>query len=289
MIVNVEGLVQYVQNFIAMQARAANAESLVVGVSGGVDSAVVYALAAGTGLPVHGVVMPCDSTPSAMERAYEVLDTFGGNRTRVNLEDAFDSIKEQAFEFRTAGIEIPASNQAAAESALRSCLRAPTLDYVSKLYNGIIVGTGNRDEDEVTRYFQKRGDGAVDISPIAKLHKSEVYELARHLGVPESVINAVPSADLLGQDSGQEDEASLGMTYDEIEKATRIVEQLFDGRTQGEAFLEAVKIMKKLETKNDRLIEVFTKLGHMEKNSRHKENPNLPVCNVRNPAYGFVE
>jgi NAD+ synthetase len=152
--------------------------------------------------------MPCHSSLGSITRANELIDTLNLRAFHVDLTSAFESIASQV-----GGVQ--RSN--ASDGALRSCLRAPTLDFVAKLTNGIIVGTGNRDEDEMTRYFQKRGDGAVDCSPIAKLHKSEVYQLLWWLGCPESIISATPSADLWGPDSGQEDEKEVGMTYQEIE------------------------------------------------------------------------
>jgi NAD+ synthase len=150
---------------------------------------------------------------------------------------------------------------------------------VGKVYNGLIVGTGNRDEDEVTRYFQKRGDGCVDISPIAQLHKSEVYQLSEYLGVPQSILDATPTADLWGPDSGQTDEGQLGLTYKEVEWGIRQAEA--SGGTRQEHFYAAA-----LLNYSDREKQVLTTLGVMEETSRHKENPSLPVCPIR--SSGFV-
>lgn len=288
----------FIVGWIEAVARSAKAKSLVVGVSGGVDSAVVLALAKRTTLPVHAVYMPCHSSPSSKTRAQEAVAAANAdirvteeNMTQpsldfyvVDLEESFQDIEEQV----TADSDVDAATVSTASSSLRSTLRAPVLDYVAKLYNGVVIGTGNRDEDEVTRYFQKRGDGAVDASPIAKLHKSEVYELAKYLGVPQSIIDAAPSADLLGPDSGQTDEEALGLTYAQIEQATRLVESIY-GTTQGEAFLQLARTFGKFGAPDTTITAVLEKLGKMEMVSRHKSNPSIPVCNVREPAMGLVE
>lgn len=287
MVKDLQGTVDFISGWIKEQAEGAHAKSLIVGISGGVDSALVAALCAKTGMLTVGVQMPCHSSPNSLARGQEVINAFKlQNFHTVNLEKAFDCIREQVANFWASGdltLNDPKPTQEAVErfqgaeatGALRSCLRAPTLDFVGKIYQGIIVGTGNRDEDEVTRYFQKRGDGCVDISPIAKLHKSEVYELSKFLGVPQSVLDAKPSADLWGPDSGQEDEKQLGLTYDEIEWGIRYAEEQVDG-TRYEHFAIA-----SVSSVAERQASVLVKLAHMERSSRHKENPNLPVCNVR--------
>lgn len=289
MIKDLQKTVEHVSNWIIKQAENSRAQSLVVGISGGVDSAVVAGLCAKTGIRTIGVLMPCHSSPSSISRGLEVVNTFKIAAHTVNLEKAFESIVSQVTSEGYFGLivnEVKSDPSYLAQTgALRSCLRAPTLDFVSKLHDGIIIGTGNRDEDEVTRYFQKRGDGCIDISPIAKLHKSEVYQLAEYLGVPTSIIQAVPSADLWGPDSGQEDEKQLGMDYKEIEWGIRTAEMHSSGSTRDVAFIEAANH----GGHNDRQKLVLRTLGQMEMESRHKENPNLPVCDVRAFGLGLVE
>lgn len=261
--------------WIKERASEAKARSLVVGISGGVDSALVGGLCARTGLPAVGVLMPCHSSPSSIKLGEAVIETFKLGRQYVDLADAFDSISTQV-----ATREAPDRKTT---GSLRSCLRAPTLDYVAKIHGGIVVGTGNRDEDEVTRYFHKRGDGAVDISPIAKYHKSEVYELARFLGVPAAVLNAVPSADLWGPDSGQADESELGITYPEIEWAMREAQVHGGGQLYGD--VDAAKLRSALDRRRAQLTErqraVLETLAAMEQASRHKATPNIPVFDAR--------
>ncbi len=261
--------------WIKEKIEEAGAKTAVVGLSGGADSALVAILCQQV-VPTFVVKMPCHSSPSSLARADELIGAFPKLQPiRVDLIEAFQSIAHQVN--ATLGHD---SNNAS-DGALRSCLRAPTLDFVAKRVNGLIVGTGNRDEDEVTRYFQKRGDGCVDISPIAKLHKSEVYQLLTYLKCPKSIIDAIPSADLWGPNSGQEDEKELGLTYKEIEWAIGFNErsEIFDydecNNYDSKPFPRA-----ELLTLTPRQFEVLKKVAHLEKISRHKaELP--PVFDIR--------
>ena len=275
MITNLEIAAQYISDWIKERAEMAHAKTLVVGISGGVDSALVLALCKKTGMPVVGVMMPCHSSPSSLDRGKELLDQFQVLYHTVDLSGAHDLILNQIANQGFLG-NVERAKSREAQGALRSCLRAPTLDFVGKVYDGIIVGTGNRDEDEVTRYFQKRGDGCVDISPIAQLHKSEVYQLARHLEIPQSILSATPTADLWGPNSGQTDEGQLGLTYDEVEWGIRLAEK--NGGTRKENF---DLVLKKLPGLEERSKHVLRRLGTMEEISRHKENPAMPICPIR--------
>lgn len=273
--------------WIHLRKRISGADALVLGVSGGVDSAVVAGLCALTSVKTVGVVMPCHSSPDSIVRADEVISVFGLYKHFVNLDAAYESISRQALGNHEAEL-LAGKNPNGVFGALRSCLRAPTLDFVGKAYNGLIVGTGNRDEDEVTRYFQKRGDGCVDISPIAKYHKSEVYQLAVALGVPASVIKAVPSADLWGPNSGQADEKELGMTYDEVEwgiqfaQRTSKIPLTATGGVSSMQFHDAVNMAGILGVSlSDRQRQILFDLSNLERKSRHKANPNLPVFDAR--------
>lgn len=235
MILNLEKTTEYLVNWLVERLEEAGARGCVVGVSGGVDSAVTLAIAARAarkrGGACVGVIMPCHSSEGSTSRGEETIKAVSAHadipieRQFIPLETAFTSIVESLRFQLEAGDELDVKafgeTQAFSQSALRSCLRAPVLDYVAKCYNALVVGTGNRDEDEIFRYYQKRGDGAVDNNPLAALHKSEVYQLAAHLGVPQSVIDAPPTADLLGPDANQTDEGDLGVTYAEIEWLTR--------------------------------------------------------------------
>jgi NAD+ synthase len=287
MIRNVEEAIQATADWIQTRARVSRAQSLVLGISGGVDSAVVAGICARTNLPVVGVIMPCHSSPASIARAEEVIKAFGLKRHFVDLAAAHDTIVSQV----TTDLkkeDVTSRDRNWVHGALRSCLRAPTLDFVTKAYEGIIVGTGNRDEDEVTRYFQKRGDGCVDISPISKYHKSEVYQLAQALSVPISVISAVPSADLWGPDSGQEDEKELGITYPEIEWAMQFAQRYSSIPLTTTGGVTSVQLNGALTMARNlgvdvshRQERVLITLMRLEETSRHKANPNLPVFDAR--------
>jgi NAD+ synthase len=267
-ILNLEAVAVAITKWIEERAQDAHAETAVFGLSGGVDSALVALLVKRSNkLGALGVLMPCHSSPSSLARANELAAKIGLNTVTVDLAQAHEVIASQVD---SGLLKIPNVKDKASEGALRSCLRAPTLDYVAKRVNGIIVGTGNRDEDEVTRYFQKRGDGSVDISPIAKLHKSEVYQLARFLGCTDAILDAVPSADLWGPDAGQTDEGQLGVTYAEIEWAISLNDRYpgiffsVDGSGWGRLTTEgAMKL-------TDRQKYVLVTLQKMEVASRHK-------------------
>lgn len=262
-------VVEELVKWIKTQVEGAGATGAVFGLSGGADSALV-ALLCKKAFPENsvGVLMPCHSSKSSLDRAYELAGQINLTTVCVDLSKAHDSIVGQ---LRT-------SNNRMHGAGLRSCLRAPTLDYVAKLQNALIVGTGNRDEDELARYYQKRGDGAVDISPIAQLHKSEVYQLLKFLGCPQSIVDAVPTADLWGPDSGQQDEQEMGISYPEMEWAIKENERtsiVTPDRPNGFE-MDAMFVLKYTA----RQVEVIEKLRAMEKSSRHKANMP-PVYNIR--------
>lgn len=275
---NPKALAEAISNWIQKQAGIAHAKTAVFGLSGGVDSALVALLCKRVFPNAVGVNMPCHSSDSARTRAKEFADKIGLHMITVDLGKCHDLLVDRT-EAQLLNLNIDFEHSNGTEGALRSCLRAPTLDYVAKKLGGIIVGTGNRDEDEFTRYYQKRGDGAVDISPIAKLHKSEVYELAKHLGCTEAILTATPTADLWGPDSGQADEKQLGLTYQEVEWAIRQFDRF--GKFDDEATLNFNVSEGSFKDYSDREQHVMVTLALMEINSRHKENPNLPVFNPR--------
>lgn len=278
-VVNPEATVKAIGTWIQERLTEAHATTAVVGVSGGADSALVASICKRNNIPTVGVLMPCHSSPDSVARAREMVAQLEIPFVEVNLEAAFSSIVSQTTfsTFKSASPQVHLANNAS-EGALRSCLRAPTLDYVAKLTNGLIVGTGNRDEDEVTRYFQKRGDGAVDISPIAKLHKSEVYELLRYLKAPASIINAVPSADLWGPNAGQEDEKELGLSYADVEWGIRELNDTVYGWDIRDDIRSGSTTY--LSTYTPQQVNVLTKLVNMDNASSHKSE-GIPVFSVR--------
>jgi len=299
MITNLEGLTKFLVGWIQERAKESRTTNGCVGLSGGIDSAVVFALCCRAFPETVGVMMPCHSSGESVSRAKEVLTSqaalgYGTRGITVDLEAAWTSI--------VGAVALPAgADEKFCYGSLRSCLRAPTLDFVAKAYDSLVYGTGNRDEDEVFRYYQKRGDGCVDNNPIVGLHKSEVRQLAAHLGLPQSVIDAVPTADLWGTDGNQTDEGELGLTYDEIEWVTRMADthdilavregfepdatdsdflglggvDLYDDGLPDDSKLEPSDAFREeyADKFTDRQFEIIEKAFHMERVSRHKAEP----------------
>lgn len=308
MIINYKQTSDYISNWIKSYATKAGAKSLVLGLSGGIDSALCALLCKRTGMRLVMVNMPCHSSDSAYNRAKEFADDIGFNLLKVDLSEAHAVISNQFMKQVFPSPEWDFESKGSA-GGLRSCLRAPTLSFLAHATNGLIVGTGNRSEDRITRYFQKFGDGCVDFSPIADLWKSEVYALFKFLAEEDNggtmssgaaaIYYAKPSADLWGADSGQEDEKELGVSYDEIEwadredVATQWVMEGIAGHNQdvpGIIFLdESPEKHERWATYTDRQKQVIKLMWKMEKTSRHKANPNMPVCYVHDGCIKLAE
>ena len=188
-------------------------QSLVVGVSGGIDSAVVSTLCAETGLPTFPLGMPIhqdsdqeslsDSHLTSLERRYKNVKTL-----KFNLTEVFEKFKKSLGEYAHDDLALANS---------RSRLRMTTLYQIAGKYNGIVVGTGNKVEDYGVGFYTKYGDGGVDIAPIADLYKTEVWELGKYLGVSKEIIEASPTDGLW--DDKRTDEDQLGASYAQLEEA----------------------------------------------------------------------
>lgn len=194
--------------------------SCITSVSGGIDSAVTLALCSKAktiaGSPIKhvvGVCQPIHSSAWALARGKENIAAFNAEEITVDQTDLHSQLRKMVD--TAVGIE----GGSFATGQLRSYMRTPVGYYVAQLYSqkgapGIVMGTGNQDEDGYLAYFCKAGDGVVDVQLISDLHKSEVFIVAKALRVPESTIVAPPSADLW---DGQTDEDELGFTYDFVE------------------------------------------------------------------------
>ena len=206
--------------WLRQRITAATARGFVVGLSGGIDSAVVARLCQlATPGQVAGVIMPCGSDARDEADAGLVADTFSLPVIRVDLEPAYEALLAQA---RSAVDALPNEvrlrvDESAGRLALgnvRPRLRMATLYYVANSLDYLVAGTGNRSELTIG-YFTKHGDGGVDCLPIGHLLKSQVRTLAQELGVPQAIIDKSPSAGLW---IGQTDESEMGFSYADLER-----------------------------------------------------------------------
>jgi NAD+ synthase len=190
----------------------ANIDSFVVGISGGIDSALVSTLCARTGKPTIVVSIPIHQATDQLERAYKHINWLKENYSNVesytkDLSVLFDNFKSL---FGTPEHKLALANS-------RSRLRMVTLYQIAGMHNGLVVGTGNKVEDFGVGFFTKYGDGGVDISPIGDLTKTEVKVMARELGIIEDILVAKPTDGLWDDDRTDEDQ--MGATYEELEWA----------------------------------------------------------------------
>ena len=202
-------LTQHLIDWIGAEVTAGGGGGAVFGLSGGIDSAVVTALAK-KAFPHHtlGVVMPCHSEPQDAADGALVAHHFGVAVTTVDLGPVYDLLLET---LAASSSDLPESRLATAN--LKPRLRMTTLYAFANQLGYRVLGTGNRSEIAVG-YYTKYGDGGADLLPLGSLVKSEVRELARRLGVPERIIDKPPSAGLWAD---QTDETEMGLTYEELD------------------------------------------------------------------------
>lgn len=201
----------------------AKAKGVVLGLSGGIDSAVVAALCKRV-YPDDTLclIMPCYSNPQDEEDAKLVAEKLNLKVERVVLDSVYDALR--------AAVGSQDTDHRLLLGNIKSRLRMVTLYYFAGKYNYLVAGTSNKSELTIG-YFTKYGDSGADILPIADFVKTEVYELARYLEIPEEIINKKPTAGLW---KDQTDEGEMGMTYEELDnyilygKATDIVKDKID-------------------------------------------------------------
>lgn len=253
---NTEKTTQYIVSWLKDYTLKANTKGFVVGISGGIDSAVTSTLCALTGLPTLCVEMPIHQDPKQVSRGKEHI---------VQLQQRFNNVSNSIADL-TSVFETFKNNMPETTSSdlldltlanTRARLRMTTLYYFAGLNQYLVAGTGNKVEDFGVGFYTKYGDGGVDLSPIADLMKSEVYALGKHLNVPNSILNAAPTDGLFGDSRTDEDQ--LGASYDELEWAMNTLKN---------------GVPNNLSTREKEVLERYNKL---HKANQHKMNP-IPVC-----------
>ena len=206
--------VKYISNWIKsyVDQMPSRAESLVVGISGGIDSSVSSTLSAMTGLKTIVLSMPIKQKENQHDLSLKhqkwLVEKFKNVEAHtINLNELFQSFSSTLNKFE--------NEHGFANSRAR--LRMATLYQVAAANNGIVVGTGNKVEDFGVGFYTKYGDGGVDISPIADCNKTQVWELGKELGILKEIIDAPPTDGLW--DDGRTDEGQLGLQYSELEEA----------------------------------------------------------------------
>ena len=224
---NSENTINYISNWIKDYVSSQDFQpvSLVIGVSGGIDSAVTSALCAKTGFKTIAVSMPIKQNSTQHNLSLKHLDWLKKNYDNVEtqtiqLDNVFQSFENTMKDFN--------NNLAFANS--RSRLRMVTLYQIAQANKGIVVGTGNKVEDFGVGFYTKYGDGGVDISPIADCKKTDVWNIGKSLGVIDEIIKAAPTDGLW--DDSRNDESQLGLTYEQIEDAMENSESEYFKRYQ---------------------------------------------------------
>jgi NAD+ synthase len=248
-------VIKYIVNWLLQYSEKSRTDGFVIGISGGIDSAVTSTLCALTGKKVICLNMPIHQQKNEYDRGQQHIAWLKGNYKNVvsyevELSQPFQSITE-AF---------PAEIQDWLTMAnTRARLRMTTLYAFASHYKMLVAGTGNKIEDFGIGFFTKYGDGGVDLSPIADLMKSEVYALAKELGVVTSIQEAAPTDGLFAD--GRNDEDQIGASYDELEWAMN-----FSSNANAD-----------YQLLNPRQKEVMVIYQQRHAANRHKIDP-IPVC-----------
>jgi len=250
---------KYIVDWLKDYATKAHVNGFVVGVSGGIDSALTSTLCAMTGFKTVCVEMPIHQDKKQVNRALEHIKQLGNrfdnvSSTKIDLTESYETFKKTVSHLeKTASEEITLANT-------RARLRMTSLYYIAGLQGLLVAGTGNKVEDFGVGFYTKYGDGGVDLSPIADLLKSEVYELAAYLKVPTAIQNAAPTDGLFGDSRTDEDQ--LGASYDELEWAMKITENKYT--------------LDNFSKREQEVLQIYTKLN---KANQHKMLA-IPVCTI---------
>lgn len=256
----VEKVNDHIVNWLKTYAATAKVNGFVVGISGGVDSAVTSTLCAQTGLPTLCVEMPIHQADNQVTRGKEHISQLQKRFSNVSAAEANLTPIYEAFK-----TEMPKSTDETkyhlALANTRARLRMTTLYYFAGINCFLVAGTGNKVEDFGVGFYTKYGDGGVDVSPIADLMKSDVFALGEYLQIPDSIQSAQPTDGLFGDNRTDEDQ--LGASYDELEWA--MLEEEKNGRNSANY--------------SEREKEVITIYNRLNTTNKHKMLP-IPICEI---------
>ncbi len=255
---NAEAVIDHITNWMTQYIINSGTAGFVVGISGGIDSAVTSTLASQTGHPVMCLEMPIHQAQSQVSRGHDHIKMLKSkyrnvSSTEVDLTSTFDT-----FVSALPGVDNE-DHRFLSLANSRARLRMTTLYYFAGLHGYLVAGTGNKVEDFGVGFFTKYGDGGVDLSPIADLMKSEVYALARTLGVIEEIQMAAPTDGLWGDDRTDEDQ--IGASYPELEWAMSHSD---------------VASEQDLSPRQQEVLAIYRKLNQA---NQHKMRP-IPVCEI---------
>ncbi|MBT8297181.1 MAG: NAD(+) synthase [Maribacter sp.] len=252
-------VIDHIVSWLKDYADNAGIKGFVIGVSGGIDSAVTSTLCAKTGLDLLCIEMPIHQSENQEIRAANHIEWLMNNfrnvkRQPVELTPVFDSLI-------TALPAVDDEEERFMSLAnTRARLRMTTLYYFAALKGYLVAGTGNKVEDFGVGFFTKYGDGGVDLSPIADLLKSEVYEIAKSLGINKEILEAAPTDGLWGDDRTDEDQ--IGASYPELEWAM--------------AMNDRGKSVDDFSGRNKQVFSIFKRLNTV---NQHKMLP-IPICEI---------
>lgn len=246
----------YIQNWLSDYLKSTGLKGYVVGISGGIDSALVSKLCALTGEKTLLLTMPIRQTTSEYTRARNHMQRLKEEFSNVELLDISLTDTFEVFE-KAMPFDLEVNHLAMANS--RSRLRMMTLYAVAQANGCLVVGTGNKVEDFGVGFYTKYGDGGVDISPIADINKTQVFELANYLDVIQEILEAKPTDGLF--EDGRSDEDQIGATYPELEWAMEFVGNETD-----------------LTEREQEVLKIYRRLNRI---NQHKMQP-IPVCFIPN-------
>ena len=254
-----EKVVEHIVTWLKDYAVSASMNGFVIGISGGIDSAVTSTLCARTGLRTLCLEMPIHQAPTQVTRAQNHITSL--KQQFANISSLPVDLTNVFEQFKTAvpQAEVSATKDLSLANT-RARLRMTTLYYFAGLHRYLVAGTGNKVEDFGVGFFTKYGDGGVDLSPIADLTKSEVYEIAKYLNINNEIITAAPTDGLFGDDRSDEDQ--LGASYDELEWAMK--------KDTPDVNVE------EFTSREKEVFKIYIRLNRM---NQHKMNP-IPVCEI---------